>query len=46
MNTLKVTPTPNSQLKSVIQKSLTENGAGVEGGSTKLIELGGNLITK
>ena len=44
-NTLKVIPTPGSLLKDALQKKLNQEEPLVDG-KTKVIELGGDLITK
>ena len=44
VNTIKVAPTPNSALKTVIQNKLESFGRTADGGRTRVIELGENLI--
>ena len=44
VNTIKVTPTPNSTLKTVIQNNLESLGRTADAGRTKVIECGGNLV--
>ena len=46
VNTLKVMATPKSGLKNVIQKSQNNMGTWADRGRTKVIEMGGNPITK
>ena len=46
VNTLKVMATPKSGLKTAIQRSLNDMGTWADGGKTKVIEMGGNPITK
>ena len=46
VNTLKVMATPNSGLKNAVQKSLNNMGSWADGGKTKVIEMGGNSITR
>ena len=46
VNTLKVIPTPDSKLKNVISKKLDSLDTLADGGPTRVIELGGNLISR
>ena len=46
VNTLRVMATPNSRLKNDLQKTLSSLGELADKGRTKVIELGGNPITK
>ena len=46
VNTLKVIPTPNSGLRNAISKKLDSVETLADGGPTRVIELGGDLISK
>ena len=46
VNTLKVIPTPNSELKNKISNTLNSLDYLADGGPTRVIELGGNLISR
>ena len=45
VNTLKIQPTPNSGLKNALHDALSKKSEFADRGSTKMVELGGNLVT-
>ena len=46
INPLKIPATPASELKNRVHKSLMKRGVMADGGFTKVIEMGGNLVTQ